>query len=70
MRFFKPVMFYYFIYRQFAKLTLQRPEVIEKLKVLSIPILKQDERLSSAASVSRGPDDSSAAALILSPRLY
>ena len=38
---------------------------IEKLKVLSIPILKQDERLSSAAAVSRGPDDASAAALIL-----
>ena len=40
-------------------------EFIERIKVLSIPILKQDERLSSAAAVSRGPDDSSAAALIL-----
>lgn len=40
-------------------------EFIEKIKVLSIPIIKQDERLSTAGAVSRGHDDASAAALIL-----
>lgn len=38
---------------------------IEKLRPLSIPIAKQDERFSSKSAVAKGDDDSSAAALIL-----
>lgn len=38
---------------------------IEKLRFLSIPIAKQDERFSSKSAVAKGDDDASAATLIL-----
>ncbi|MDP1709347.1 MAG: Holliday junction resolvase RuvX, partial [Candidatus Komeilibacteria bacterium] len=40
-------------------------DFIEKLRSLSIPIAKQDERFSTKSAVAAGDDDASAAALIL-----
>src|SRR3989339_1360203 len=51
-----------------GKIGSQAKEVdafIKKLRPLSIPVAKQDERFSSKSAVASGDDDASAAALIL-----